>query len=186
MSAVKISQTNAVIGLTVAVLAVTLFLQSPPAGDDRGNPEDMYTDEWITSPDPLPLGASLGETSIVGQITSARIPVTVTMWDASKPNPDTWRGLSNVTVIERRVDHVIVVLLDEEYNPIQYPVTWSPRRFYGDLQYLMDSLYVQVRGELFNYTGWDGKLYQTLRLTDVSLYSAVGVKGNAAPVKIRT
>jgi hypothetical protein len=179
VKAVKISQTNAVIGLTLAVLAIILYLQSPPAGEDRGTTEAQYTDAWITSPDPLLLGVSLGETGVIGRISSAKLPVTVTMWDASKPNPDTWRGFSNVTVIERQVDHVNVVLLDEEYNPIQYPVTWSPRNFYGDLQYLMDSLYVQVRGELFNYTGWDGELYQMLKLTGVSLYS---VKFDPAPL----
>ena len=175
----KISQTNAVIGLTIAVLAIILFLLSPPAGEDEGGPEPLYTDEWITSTDPLTLGASLGETGVIGRISSVKIPVTVTNWDASKTHPDTLRGFSNVTAIYRGDEGASLVLLDGEGDPIQYPVTWRPRRFHGDLQYIMDSREVFVRGDLFNFTGWDGEPYPVLRLTDVSLYT---VKYDPAPL----
>jgi hypothetical protein len=179
VKAVRISHTNAIIGLTIAALAIILFIQNPLAGEDVGTPEPQYTDEWIASPDPLQPGAPLGETDVIGRLTSAKIPVTATTWDASKAYPDTLRGFSNVTVVEKRVDEATMVLLDEDYNLITYPVTWSPRRFYGDLQYLMDSLQVNVRGELYNYTGWDGELYQVLKLTGVSLYS---VKDDPTPL----
>src|SRR4030042_3306779 len=124
VTTVKISQTNAIIGLAIALLAIILFIQSPPTGEDEDGLKALYTDEWITSPDPLQLGEPLGEKSVIGRLTSAKIPVTATTRETTKAYPDKLRGFSNVTVIERWGDEVRIVLLDEEKNPIQYPVTW--------------------------------------------------------------
>jgi hypothetical protein len=164
---VKINRIQLMIGLAVVSLIILLFVQNPFTGD-RDTQETQETETEIASPDPLQLGAFLGNTSEIGQLGSAKLPVTR---KDETDEPVTLRGFSNVTVVEGSRKRQSMVLLDGEDEPIPYPVAWDAGEFSGTLQYLMGSRQVFVEGELFNYTAWNGERYQVLRLTEVSPYS---------------
>jgi hypothetical protein len=170
---VKINRIQAIIGLAIVSLTILLFIQNPFT-KDRDNQENQYMETEITAPDPLKLGAFIGETSEIGRLASAILPVT---GREGGDDQITCRGFSNVTTIERDTgiwvpeSQRILILLDGENKTIQYPVTWDAGEFSGTLQYLMGSRRVSVEGERFNYTAWNGEQYQVLRLTEVSPYS---------------
>ncbi len=149
----------------VAVISAAIILFSQNPFRAPGTQENQYTETEITSPDPLRLEACIGKTSEIGRLASAKLPVTLT---EDGDGQVTWRGFSNVTVIERSRERAGIVLLDRENSTIHYPVTWDSGEFSGTLQYLMGSRQVSVEGTLFNYTAWNGERYQALRLTEVS------------------
>jgi hypothetical protein len=163
---VKITRAQAIIVVAVILAAIILFSQSPFREPDTQ--ENHFMETEITAPDPLKLGACIGETGETGRLASAMLPVTRT---EKGDEQAIWRGFSNVTVIESSRERASLVLLDRDNRTIHYPVTWDSGEFSGTLHYLMDSRQVLVEGELFNYTAWNGERYQALRLTEVSPHS---------------
>lgn len=163
----KINRVQVIIGLAIVSVTILMFIQNPFT-KDRDNQEIQITEAEITSPDPLQLGTFLGNTSEIGKLDSAKLPVT--RKDVSD-DLVTLRGFSNVTVIERSRERASLVLLDVENKTIHYPVAWGVGEFSEILYGLMDSRQISVEGMLFNYTGWNGEPYLVLRLTEVSPHS---------------
>ena len=121
--------------------------------------------------DPVELGLYLGENIEIGSLTTYKLPVTQNIEDSSASV-----GYGSVYGLDRKgiayqVGYDKVILLDQNNEPISYPLDLKTSTVALELNNVLDSRQVSITGELYNCSGWDDSWFLALKVDNQFIYS---------------
>ena len=119
--------------------------------------------------DPVSLGIFLGDTIQIGGLSTLEAKVT----KLDEPNT---KGHGTVYGLERigiayPEGYGEVFLMDSENQFITYPLDLKTSTIALELNNVVDSEAISVKGELYNCTAWDGSWFLALRVDNQYIYS---------------
>ena len=139
--------------------------------------QPIESDKNITVPmespfNPVDLGIYLGEKIEVGSLTTFKLPVT-------QNSGSDVLGYGLVYGIKRWGAHDEIFFLDQENRLIPHPLNTRTSTIALELNNVLDSEEISVKGELYNCSAWDGSWFLALKLDNQYIYS---VKTNPQPL----
>jgi hypothetical protein len=131
--------------------------------------QPIESDKNITGPmeppfNPVDLGIYLGEKTEVGSLTTFKLPVT-------QNSGSDVLGYGLVYGIKRWGAHDEIFLLDQENRLIPHPLNLKTSTTALELNNVLDSEEISVKGELYNCSAWDGSWFLALKLDNQYIYS---------------
>ncbi len=171
-----------VVALLLLVIGVSI-LNTPVEPASLHYKLYQYTETGPASWDLLSPGIYLGEYTRIGRINPIEFPVS---HEEGEKTATEWRSIKNVTGVTGYAASVNdpdrVVLVDQGMNPLFYPPRQQSDLSLNFLYLNRDAKEVQVEGDLYEYTGWDGEEYHVLRVSHVNPYC---VKQDPGPLDER-
>ena len=150
-----------VIGLGVRYTK-TSTVSEPTLYDIRDKLEAPY--------DPVDRVATLGRKNEIGDLTTCRIAVSRSSDTIEKRGYTTVYCLGHMNIAYQE-GYNNIVLLNQDSTPITYPLNPDENKLAYRLKEVLDSRYVNFRGELYNCSAWDGSWFLGLKIGNEKIFA---------------
>lgn len=139
-----------------------------------------YVESGLPSFDPVTLIDYISEYECTGRQSPMKFPVSYTAPGNTVMVRRSYANTTGLLVnVRSTYDPSRLVLVGQELQPLGYPFKMTGDYFPYLLYLNRDALEINIKGDLFNYTGWDGETYHVLRVTYVNPFS---VKSDPKPL----